>query len=115
MSHQLAQPNHPVTLDKSDDQFHTEYLQIAMGPSHPATHGTMQMILTLDGETVMDADIMNGENIRMIQGACGLCLLLKSQQSISVLGESRRQHFDCHVAIQLFIARAVHLTHPAFA
>jgi len=45
---------------KQDDHLHTEYMQIAMGPSHPATHGTMQMILTLDGETVIDADVKIG-------------------------------------------------------
>ena len=50
----------PAPPVKHDDQFHTEYLQIAMGPSHPATHGTMQMILTLDGETVIDVDVKIG-------------------------------------------------------
>jgi NADH-quinone oxidoreductase subunit D len=25
-----------------------------MGPSHPATHGTVKFLLTLDGETVVD-------------------------------------------------------------
>ena len=45
---------------KQDDHLHTEYMQIAMGPSHPATHGTMQMLLTLDGETVIDADVKIG-------------------------------------------------------
>ncbi|MCC6625386.1 MAG: NADH-quinone oxidoreductase subunit D [Deltaproteobacteria bacterium] len=46
--------------DKDDPHFHTEYMQIAMGPSHPATHGTMQMMLTLDGETVVDVDVKIG-------------------------------------------------------
>jgi len=45
---------------KVDDHLHSEYMQIAMGPSHPATHGTMQMLLTLDGETVIDADVKIG-------------------------------------------------------
>lgn len=43
-----------------DDSFHTQFLDLAMGPSHPATHGTMQMLLTLDGETVVDADVKVG-------------------------------------------------------
>ena len=50
----------PQAPKKVDDHLHTEYLQIAMGPSHPATHGTMQMMLTLDGETVVDVDIKIG-------------------------------------------------------
>lgn len=33
---------------------------INMGPSHPATHGTVKFILTLDGETVRDIDIHIG-------------------------------------------------------
>lgn len=31
-----------------------------MGPSHPATHGTVKFVLTLDGETVEDVDIHIG-------------------------------------------------------
>jgi len=50
----------PAAPKKVDDHLHTEYLQIAMGPSHPATHGTMQMMLTLDGETVVDVDVKIG-------------------------------------------------------
>lgn len=33
---------------------------INMGPSHPATHGTVKFVLTLDGETVDDVDIEIG-------------------------------------------------------
>ncbi len=55
-----AHAHRPAPPVKHDEQFHTEYLQIAMGPSHPATHGTMQMILTLDGETVIDVDVKIG-------------------------------------------------------
>lgn len=33
---------------------------INMGPSHPATHGTVKFVLTLEGETVQDIDIHIG-------------------------------------------------------
>ncbi|MHB0998933.1 MAG: NADH-quinone oxidoreductase subunit D [Armatimonadota bacterium] len=33
----------------------TEEIQVNMGPQHPSTHGVLRMILTLDGETVVDA------------------------------------------------------------
>ena len=33
----------------------TEEIQVNMGPQHPSTHGVLRMILTLDGETVVNA------------------------------------------------------------
>lgn len=33
----------------------TEEVQVNMGPQHPSTHGVLRMILSLDGETVVDA------------------------------------------------------------
>lgn len=36
---------------------HTEVLQVNMGPSHPAMHGTVRIRLSLDGETVVGADV----------------------------------------------------------
>jgi len=37
-----------------------EPLKIQMGPSHPAMHGTVRIDLTLDGETVVEADVHIG-------------------------------------------------------
>ena len=32
----------------------TEALEINMGPQHPSTHGVLRLVLSLEGETVVD-------------------------------------------------------------
>jgi len=32
----------------------TEELQINIGPQHPSTHGVFRLIVTVDGETIVD-------------------------------------------------------------
>lgn len=39
-----------------DQDIHTEPMILQMGPSHPATHGTVRFTLTLDGETVVKCE-----------------------------------------------------------
>lgn len=36
------------------ENLHTDHMVLNMGPSHPATHGTVKFLLTLDGETIVD-------------------------------------------------------------
>ncbi len=43
-------------LDTVDQDIHSEPMVLQMGPSHPATHGTVRFTLTLDGETVLKCD-----------------------------------------------------------
>lgn len=38
-----------------DDQ-HKEYTTLNLGPTHPATHGIFQNVLTMDGEIIVDAE-----------------------------------------------------------
>lgn len=42
------------------DGLKTETITINMGPQHPSTHGVFRMVLTLDGETVVDLRPMFG-------------------------------------------------------
>jgi NADH-quinone oxidoreductase subunit D len=37
-----------------------EIMEIQMGPSHPASHGTIKFNLRLDGETIADVDVEIG-------------------------------------------------------
>jgi NADH-quinone oxidoreductase subunit D len=43
-----------------EDPMPTEPMTLNMGPSHPAMHGTVRIILTVEGETVKDADVQVG-------------------------------------------------------
>jgi NADH-quinone oxidoreductase subunit D len=40
--------------------FDTDQLVINMGPQHPSTHGVLRLVLHLDGERVMHADVVIG-------------------------------------------------------
>jgi NADH-quinone oxidoreductase subunit D len=43
----------PHTFERSDDR--ADIVTLNMGPSHPATHGVLRIVLELDGETVVRA------------------------------------------------------------
>ncbi|MFH2003116.1 MAG: NADH dehydrogenase (quinone) subunit D [Planctomycetota bacterium] len=43
-----------------EKQFHTEEMILNMGPQHPATHGVLRVIMTLDGEHIVDAEPVVG-------------------------------------------------------
>lgn len=47
-------------LDDRAEELPTELMTINMGPSHPAMHGTIRIVLTIDGERVVDGDIQPG-------------------------------------------------------
>ena len=39
------------------DHGESDIMEIQMGPSHPASHGTIKFNLRLDGETIIDVDV----------------------------------------------------------
>jgi NADH-quinone oxidoreductase subunit D len=41
----------------NDDPLHSNLMTLKMGPAHPAMHGTVCMVLKLEGETIRDLDI----------------------------------------------------------
>jgi NADH-quinone oxidoreductase subunit D len=47
-----------------------EIMEIQMGPSHPATHGTIKFNLRLDGETIVDCDTEVGYLHRGFEKMC---------------------------------------------
>ena len=48
--------------------FDTDELVINMGPQHPSTHGVLRVVLRLDGEKVVDCDVVIGYLHRGIGG-----------------------------------------------
>jgi NADH dehydrogenase I D subunit len=46
--------------ETDDRQLHTEEMILNMGPQHPATHGVLRVIMTLDGETIVNAEPVVG-------------------------------------------------------
>ena len=49
-----------VAASKAAPIFDTDELVINMGPQHPSTHGVLRVVLRLDGERVVDADVVIG-------------------------------------------------------
>ena len=47
-----------------------EPMRLNMGPSHPAMHGTIRMVLDLDGETVQNVDVQPGYLHRGFEKSC---------------------------------------------
>ena len=48
----------------------TDLMRVQLGPSHPATHGTVRIILDLDGETIVNADVQVGFLHRGFEKEC---------------------------------------------
>jgi NADH-quinone oxidoreductase subunit D len=44
-----------AVLERPDTRQEADLMTVNMGPQHPSTHGVLRIILTLDGETVVDA------------------------------------------------------------
>ena len=47
-------------IESEDKTLRTEEMTLNMGPQHPATHGVLRVILTLEGETIVKAEPVIG-------------------------------------------------------
>jgi NADH-quinone oxidoreductase subunit C/D len=52
------EPEWARIVQENEDHFETQVLNL--GPSHPATHGTLRTVVRLDGEVITDADVEIG-------------------------------------------------------
>ena len=48
----------------------TDEMLVNMGPQHPSTHGVLRVVLRLDGEKVVDADVVIGYLHRGVEKLC---------------------------------------------
>lgn len=60
---------HARSLEGEHD-LHSDHQILNMGPSHPATHGTVKFLIELDGETIVDLDIQVGYLHRGFEKEC---------------------------------------------
>ena len=49
-------PNVGIEQPKQNIKYVNELTTLNLGPTHPATHGIFENILTMDGETIIDAE-----------------------------------------------------------
>jgi NADH-quinone oxidoreductase subunit D len=61
------QKKHP---GEAAGDLHTDHQILNMGPSHPATHGTVKFVTELDGETIIDMDVQVGYLHRGFEKEC---------------------------------------------
>jgi NADH-quinone oxidoreductase subunit D len=60
----------PFSTDKEVPRRSPEHQVLNMGPSHPATHGTVKFLLEIDGESVVDMDVQVGYLHRAFEKEC---------------------------------------------
>jgi NADH-quinone oxidoreductase subunit D len=64
-------PEPPASLEEDFGRdLHTEHQILNMGPSHPATHGTVKFLIELDGETIVNLDVQVGYLHRGFEKEC---------------------------------------------
>ncbi len=59
-----------TAADDLGADLHTEHQILNMGPSHPASHGTVKFVIELDGESIVDIDIQVGYLHRGFEKEC---------------------------------------------
>jgi NADH-quinone oxidoreductase subunit D len=62
----LPNPIRPAFEQSGDD----DHVIVSIGPSHPATHGTIQIIAELDGEKIVRTDLHCGYLHRGFEKEC---------------------------------------------
>lgn len=59
-----------IELEEGELELPSEPMHLNMGPSHPAMHGTVRIVLELDGENIQKADVQIGYLHRGFEKMC---------------------------------------------
>ena len=54
------EPADELLNDEASLELDADPMRLNMGPSHPAMHGTIRMVMDLDGENVSKLDVQPG-------------------------------------------------------
>jgi NADH-quinone oxidoreductase subunit D len=65
-----ARTDLPQSRANQIDDLEAPPMRIQFGPSHPATHGTVRIVLDLDGEQILNADVQTGYLHRGFEKEC---------------------------------------------
>src|SRR5512147_44388 len=57
-------------LDSAEIRFSADPMLLNVGPSHPATHGTVRIVVELEGESIVHADVQVGYLHRGFEKMC---------------------------------------------
>ena len=64
------EPADDILQDEGVLELPAEPMRLNMGPSHPAMHGTIRMVLDLDGESILNVDVQPGYLHRGFEKSC---------------------------------------------
>jgi NADH-quinone oxidoreductase subunit D len=64
------EPADELLNDQASLELSADPMRLNMGPSHPAMHGTIRMVLDLDGETLVNLDVQPGYLHRGFEKSC---------------------------------------------
>jgi NADH-quinone oxidoreductase subunit D len=68
--HSLTARAPDTAADDLEPDLHTSHQRLNMGPSHPATHGTVKFLIELDGESIVDLEVQVGYLHRGFEKEC---------------------------------------------
>ena len=80
-------------------------------PQDPAEAFSLEQFGHDVGSIVVDADVMDGEEVGVIEGGGGAGLALEALSPIGAVRDLGGEHFDRDLTVELGVACAPHLTH----